>query len=103
MSITVLLLANTLTYPQGGGHLWAYLNGARGLRALGCKVIWLEGISPETPTHEVQGYVAALKSRLERFELAERLMLCSRTAEPLSRGATEGGLRLEEAGEVDLF
>ena len=103
MSLTVLLLANTLSYPQGGGHLWAYLNWALGLRALGCEVIWLEGILPETPAHEVQAYVAALKSRLERFELAERMMLCSRTAEPLPRGAAEGCLRLEEAGEVDLF
>ncbi len=37
------LSANTLSYPQGGGHMWVYLNWALGLRALGCRVIWLEG------------------------------------------------------------
>ena len=28
MSVTVWLLANTLSYPEGGGHLWVYLNWA---------------------------------------------------------------------------
>ena len=103
MSTTVLLLANTLSYPQGGGHLWVYLNWALGLRALGCKVIWLEGILPKTPAHEVEAYVTALKSHLEPYGLAEGMVVCSRTGEPLPRGATGGCLNLEEAGEVDLL
>src|SRR4029450_10903422 len=35
--------ANTIAYPNGGGHLWVYLQWALSLRALGCRVIWLEG------------------------------------------------------------
>ena len=47
MSLTVCLApANTIGYPQGGGHLWVYLNWALALRAIGCRVIWLEGIDP---------------------------------------------------------
>ena len=45
MSTAVCLApARTIAYPQGGGHLWVYLQWALGLRALGCRVIWLEGI-----------------------------------------------------------
>src|SRR5437867_12665281 len=43
MSLTACLApANTMAYPNGGGHLWVYLNWVLGLRALGCQVIWLE-------------------------------------------------------------
>src|SRR5256714_12373994 len=45
MSLTVCLApANTVAYPNGGGHLWVYLHWALALKALGCRVIWLEGI-----------------------------------------------------------
>jgi hypothetical protein len=103
MSTTVCLLANTLYYPQGGGHLWVYLNWALGLRALGCRVAWLETTTPSTPAHEVQAYVAVLKSRLEQYGLAESVALCSWTGEPLRPGAAEGCLDLEAAAEADLL
>ena len=44
MSLTVCLCADTLGYLAGGGHMWVYLNWALGLRALGCRVVWLEGM-----------------------------------------------------------
>src|SRR5260370_35175370 len=45
MSLTVCVApANTVAYPNGGGHLWVYLHWALALKALGCRVIWLEGI-----------------------------------------------------------
>ena len=31
MSLIVCLAANTLAYPEGGGHLWGYLNWSLGL------------------------------------------------------------------------
>jgi hypothetical protein len=52
------LSSKTLDYPQGGGHLWAYLNWALGLRALGCRVIWLEGVDLSTPADEIRANVA---------------------------------------------
>src|SRR5918999_6485545 len=95
LSVTVCLSTNTtLSYPQGGGHLWVYLNWALGLRALGCEVIWLETISKKESisalksrrkygrlrlerdghvepasdlVHEVQTNVATLKRRLKRY------------------------------------
>ena len=52
MSTTVCLSASTIGYPEGGGHLWVYLNWALGLRAQGCQVIWLESVRPR-PAEEL--------------------------------------------------
>lgn len=103
MSITVCLSADTIGYTEGGGHLWAYLNWALGLRALDCQVIWLEGINPSIPVHKVQANLAALKSHLERYDLAKCLALCSRTGEPLHGEATGDCLDIDAAAEADLL
>src|SRR5436853_2668756 len=103
MSITVWLAANTLDYPQGGGHLWVYLNWALGLQALGCQVVWLEAVAAETPMHEVPTLTIALKHRLEQYDLAECLALCSRNGEPLPRAVTESCLDIEAAAEANLL
>src|SRR5829696_1241439 len=126
MSVTVCLSTNTtLNYPQGGGHLWVFLNWALGLRALGCEVIWLEtvsnqesvaalnrrrGLGPDALVErssdladEVQANVATLKGHLERYGLAEHLALCSWDGEALSDEVTNGSLDLEAAAEADLL
>jgi hypothetical protein len=123
MSIKVCLSpTNTLHYPEGGGHLWVYLNWALGLRALGCEVVWLETVSqayvatlknrlkryglaesPNDPLHEVQAHVATLKNRLKRYGLGECLALHSSSGEVLPREVAEGCLDLEAATEADLL
>jgi hypothetical protein len=125
MSVTVCLSTNTLSYSQGGGHLWVFLNWALGLRALGCEVIWLEKVSdkesvaaldrrrrlerdglaedPNDPVHELEAHVATLKRRLERYGLAERLALCSWDGEALSEDVTNGCLDADAAAEADLL
>ena len=102
MSTTVCLVANTLTYLEGGGHLWAYLNWALGLRALDCQVVWLEAVPPDIPPDALRTYVATLKGRLRRYGLADCLALCSRT-EPSLRLSVDGCLDLDLAGESDLL
>ncbi len=104
MSIKVCLCAKTLHYLEGGGgHLWVYLNWALGLRSLGCQVVWLEGVSPNTPVHEVKARVATLKRCLERYGLAESVALCSRTSEPLSAATVGACLDLETIAKADLL
>jgi hypothetical protein len=103
VSVKVCVSANTLGYPTGGGHLWVYLNWALGLHALGCRVIWMETVFPDLPPHEVRPYVDVLKSRLERYGLAECVALCSVTGEPLPREVVEGCLDLDAAAEADLL
>ena len=103
MSTTVCLSAKTLFYPMSGGHLWVYLNWALGLRALGCRVIWMETVFPDHPAREVRPYVDALKSRLERYGLAQCVALCSFTDEPLPRETVGECLDIEAAAEADLL
>ncbi len=103
MSLTVWLLANTLSYPEGGGHLWVYLNWALGLRELGCRVTWVETVAPSTPREDIRGNLAVLKTRLDRYDFAHSVALCSRTGERLPEGAAAGCLSLEAADEADLL
>ena len=92
MSITVCIApAKTLEYPEGGGHLWAYLNWALGLRALGCQVIWLEAITRPTSADAIRANVAALKLRLKRYGLVNCLALHSSTDEALPIDLTSIG------------
>src|SRR5258705_1351450 len=99
MGITVCIApVRTLEYPEGGGHLWEYLNWALGLRAVGCKVIWLEAVSPSSPPAELRVNVSALKLRLERYGLANSLALYSSTDDPLPADLTAMGcLELDDA------
>jgi hypothetical protein len=104
MSLTVCLRpTNTLYYLHGGGHLWFFLNWAGGLRALGCRVIWLEGVPPNTPAEEVRAGVATLKRYLEPHGLAGDVALCLTDGETLPREAVDGCLDLEAAAQADLL
>jgi hypothetical protein len=97
----VCLAANTIGYPEGGGHLWVYLNWALGLRANGCEVVWLEGVWPGSP--DVPALLAGLTSRLERYGLADRVALFSVTGEPLPHDVATRCLDVDAAGDADLL
>lgn len=103
MSITVCLCANSLYYPDGGGHRWVYLNWALGLQSLGCEIIWLELVMPDTPVKRVQDNLAILKNQLQPYGLADKVALTSWTDEPLSADAMEGCLPLEAATHAHLL
>lgn len=119
MSLTVCIApANTVAYPNGGGHLWVYLQWALALRASGCRVIWLEGIdlddgrdSPAARNRRRSGgasprdCVARLRSRLAAFGLSGALALYGMD-EPTRKVPPEvaqDSVNLEEAVEADLL
>ncbi len=93
MSLTVCLSGRGNLPPVVGGHLWVYLNWALGLRALGCRVIWLEVVDRSVAPDATRERAAALRSQLEGFGLAQSLAL-----EP----KVEGYLDLDAAAEADL-
>jgi hypothetical protein len=66
-------MANTLNYPEGGGHRWAYLNWALGFRSIGCDVLWLEWQEPDAPASDHTDLVAALATHLEPYGFADRV------------------------------
>ena len=102
MSLRICLSATTIDYPRGGGHQWVYLNWALGLRALGCKVVWLEVVDGQRPATETEMFVTALKERLEHYGLADCLALCSEI-QGVPSEASAGCLDLDLAPEVDLL
>ncbi len=105
MGITVCIApVRTLEYPEGGGHLWEYLNWALGLRAAGCKVIWLEAVAPSSPPSQLRANVAALKLRLERYDFVNCLALyCSCDGSPPLDLTTLGCLDLDAAAAANLL
>ena len=103
MGPTIWLAASTLHYPQGGGHLWVYLNWALGLKELGCTVVWLESVEPEDSPETVRNLAARLRLLLEEYGLRDGLALCSRKGAPLPKAATDGCRDLTEAREADLL
>ncbi len=115
MSLTVCVApANTVAYPNGGGHLWVYLHWALALKALGCRVIWLEGIdlddsdtSPAARRRRRGGAapecVATLKARLEPYGLGDALALYAIGGEVVPDSVAQGCLDLEAAAGADLL
>jgi hypothetical protein len=95
MSVRVCLSANTLSYPEGGGHLWVYLNWALGLRALGCDVVWLEAVEAGRTPDEVRRQVESLQGRVARYGLTEPIALCSLGGEPLDSSLAGANADLE--------
>src|SRR5881409_1955113 len=115
MSLTVCLApANTVAYPNGGGHLWVYLQWALALRALGCRVIWLEGVDLDASDAtaagrrrrrggDVRSCVASLKTRLQHYGLADGLALHAMNGAALPADLSDGCLDLEAAAGADLL
>src|SRR5262245_42265082 len=100
---TIWLAASTLHYPQGGGHLWVYLNWALGLKQLGCTVVWLEAVDRGRSAEEVRSLAARLRARLGEFGLRDGLALCARDGGALPEALSDGHLDLALAGEADLL
>ncbi len=115
MSLTVCVApGNTVAYPNGGGHLWVYLHWALALKALGCRVIWLEGLDVDERDTSPAGRrrrrggpprecVAALKARLASFGLADTLALYAIGGGTVPDEVAQGCLDLNAAAEADLL
>ena len=67
----ICLAASTLYYPKGGGHLWAYLNWALGLKSNGYEIIWLEGIANTKLHSDNIFYLNTLKNKLLKFGITQ--------------------------------
>jgi hypothetical protein len=99
MSTTVCLGANCVAYPEGGGHFWAYLNWALGLRAVGCRVIWLEAI---VPGMDADAALPILRERLAPYGLGDAVALLP-SGGRVPPEVAQRCVPLEAALESDLF
>src|SRR5262245_17177533 len=104
MTTTVCLWANSLKHPEGGGHFWVYLNWALGLKALGCRVIWAEGVSSGWSVDRCGSILASLHRNLEPFGLANDIALCFIDGDARPQRGVAGCLSLEAASsQADLL
>jgi hypothetical protein len=103
MNTRVCLAADTLSYPEGGGHFWVYLNWALGLRAAGCQVLWLEVVAPETDSADLPKFSSCLKQRLDRYGLGGSMVLSGHEGQALDPVLTGGCAGLEAASASDLL
>lgn len=103
MSVKVCLSADTIGYPEGGGHLWVYLNWALGLRAVGCDVVWLEGVSLRGSLHRVKANLLALKDHLRPYGLSDSIALYSQSNEALPQELLDECLDVQAVAEADLL
>lgn len=91
MPLRIALACSALGYEQGAGHLWAFLNWALGLRAMGCEVTWLEE-DPGVAEPDLERMVTALQAQLRPYGLEDCIAL--RGPETVRRvGARRGGDR----------
>ncbi|MBU3664654.1 MAG: glycosyltransferase family 4 protein [Chthoniobacterales bacterium] len=101
----VCLLAQTLGYPEGGGHFWCYYNWALGFDAAGFHVIWLEPVGDKfRATDALHRAVIALRRRLATEEAHFHIALCKEDGGPLAGLPELGALSLHECKDrADLF
>jgi hypothetical protein len=103
MSLTVCIAANTLTYVNGGGHQWVYLNWALGFAALGCRVVWLEPVDPAAPAANSARQLGELRKRLAPYGLDRSVALWPSAAGRIAPEVAEGCMDLGAAAEADLL
>src|SRR5207244_13443913 len=61
--------------PEGGGHLWVYLQYVHALRTLGCEVLWLERFHSTGNAAKDLELQAIFRSRMDTWGMTGRVFL----------------------------
>lgn len=78
MPKTVVLCAyNVANFPNGGGHLWVYMQYVFGLKRLGCDVYWLECFRRSDDPQRDAAAIDSFFARLASLGMAGRVILRS--------------------------
>ena len=75
MATVVVSTYKVASFPEGGGHLWVYMQYAAALRALGCEVWWLERWRPSKDEQRDRQILGTFLGTMERFGFAGRVIL----------------------------
>jgi len=75
MLTVVISSYNVANFPEGGGHLWVYMQYAQGLRQLGCDVYWMENFRCSDDEQRDAAALATFQARMERFGLGGKLIV----------------------------
>jgi hypothetical protein len=75
---TVVLCAyNVANFPNGGGHLWVYMQYVFGLKRLGCDVYWLECFRRSDDAQRDAAAIDSFFARLASLGMAGKVILRS--------------------------
>jgi len=75
MTTVVISPTNVVTFPEGGGHFWAYMQYAQGLHLLGCEVYWLERFQSSGDQNRDDLMLSTFFERMERYGLGGKVIL----------------------------
>lgn len=102
MTTVVIAPSNVANYPDGGGHLWVYLQYVQGLRKLGCDVYWLERFDASGDPAGDEYQLTVFMERMRDFGLAGRVILHDgiRVISPDSTAASAELPGPEQAGRI---
>lgn len=81
MTTIVVSPFHVATFPEGGGHFWAYMQYVLGLRQLGCEVYWLEQVPLGAPGDQNETALEIFSERMRAFGLQDRFILYSTVPE----------------------
>jgi hypothetical protein len=98
---TVVLCAyNVANFPNGGGHLWVYMQHVFGMKRLGCDVYWLECFRRSGDAERDAAAIDSFFARLASMGMAGRVIL-RKVGGPDPAAPVEWlGLSEAEAGRV---
>ena len=101
MAKTVVLCAyNVANFPNGGGHLWVYMQHVFGMKRLGCDVYWLECFRRSGDAERDAAAIDSFFARLASMGMAGRVIL-RKVGGPDPAAPVEWlGLSEAEAGRV---
>src|ERR671922_2397042 len=89
-------------FPEGGGHLWVYLQYVLGLQQMGCQVYWLEAFRSKGRPEQEAAALAAFQAQLRQYGLDGRVIIYITHSKQTSPEAPTEYFNLsrEEAEEV---
>ncbi len=76
MTTVVVSPFDVVSFPDGAGHFWVYMQYVQGLRRIGCDVYWLEQV--QRGKHRDSGALATFRERRECFGMGDRALLYTR-------------------------
>lgn len=89
MTTVVISPSNVANFPEGGGHLWVYMQYAQGLRRLGCEVYWMEHFRRGDPDHDAAA-LATFFERMARYGLGDNVILYTSHGQASDESAGDG-------------
>ena len=75
MSTIVVSPSNVVTFPEGGGHFWVYMQYIKGFQSIGCEVFWLERFTSSGDPNRDAMAIEIFTQRMERIGLRGKVIL----------------------------